>query len=64
MFILGYAAEALSISTDSEHRFELAMQLEELEVAYEIACVLDHEHKWKQLGDHSLSVWNVFYVLI
>ncbi|KAJ3273735.1 Coatomer subunit beta' [Terramyces sp. JEL0728] len=54
----GLKSEALQISTDPEHRFELAMQLQELETAYHIATELDHEHKWKSLGDFALSQWN------
>ncbi|KAJ3310752.1 hypothetical protein HDV04_004708, partial [Boothiomyces sp. JEL0838] len=54
----GLKSDALAISTDPEHRFELAMQLQELEIAYHIATELDHEHKWKSLGDFALSQWN------
>jgi|Transcript_37352 coatomer subunit beta' len=34
---LGYKEEALSISTDREHRFELSLSLSLLEEAYKIA---------------------------
>ena len=51
--------EAMVVTSDAEHRFELAMQLNDLAVAFEIATALDHEHKWKILGDAALGMWNV-----
>eukprot|EP01087_Luapelamoeba_hula_P020714 TRINITY_DN711_c0_g1_i2.p1 TRINITY_DN711_c0_g1~~TRINITY_DN711_c0_g1_i2.p1 ORF type:complete len:938 (+),score=169.54 TRINITY_DN711_c0_g1_i2:26-2839(+) len=45
---------ALSVSTDPDHKFELAVQLNRLEEAYEIAKVADSDHKWRQLGDLAL----------
>jgi coatomer subunit beta' len=55
---LGYKEEALKVTTDLEHRFELSMSLMQLSVAYDIASELNHEHKWKLLGDTSLQAWN------
>eukprot|EP00744_Colponema_vietnamica_P001875 GILI01003044.1.p1 GENE.GILI01003044.1~~GILI01003044.1.p1 ORF type:complete len:1825 (-),score=764.15 GILI01003044.1:251-5320(-) len=58
----GYREEALAVSEDPEHKFELALQLNKLEMAYELALQADKqdqqsgsEHKWKQLGDIALS---------
>eukprot|EP00842_Homolaphlyctis_polyrhiza_P004024 jgi/Hompol1/4622/HPOL_003792-RA len=53
----GLKHEALAVSTDPEHRFELAIQLGHLELAYEIAQQMDHEHKWKTVGEVALSTW-------
>lgn len=50
---------ALEVSNDPEHRFELAVHLKKLEVAFEIATESDSEAKWKQLGDMSMADWKV-----
>jgi len=50
---------ALDVSTDPEHKFDLAVQLKKLEVASEIAKEADSETKWRQLGDLSLGEWKV-----
>ncbi|XP_028320988.1 coatomer subunit beta'-like isoform X2 [Gouania willdenowi] len=50
----GFKQQALAVSTDLEHRFELALQLGELQTAYELALEaegLQSEHKWKQLAE-------------
>ncbi|KAI9012828.1 coatomer WD associated region-domain-containing protein [Gaertneriomyces semiglobifer] len=49
--------QALAVSADPEHRFDLAIQLERLEQAYTIAKELDQEDKWKAVGDKALEVW-------
>eukprot|EP00798_Chlamydomonas_sp_ICE-L_P021129 gene21129-28016_t len=51
----GLVQEALNIATDADYRFELAVQLSNLEVAQAIAVELDSEPKWKQLGELALS---------
>lgn len=38
------------MSQDPEHRFELALSLGELQLAYELAVVADSEEKWGQLS--------------
>ncbi|KAI8925123.1 coatomer WD associated region-domain-containing protein [Entophlyctis helioformis] len=53
----GLKEEALAVSTDLEHRFELAVQLSRLDLAYEIAKTSNHEHKWKTIGDVALTSW-------
>lgn len=35
--IQGFKQQALAVSTDPEHRFELALQLGELKIAYQLA---------------------------
>ncbi|KAG0345867.1 Coatomer subunit beta' [Podila humilis] len=50
---------ALEISTDQEHKFDLAIQLERLDVAVLIAREADSEPKWKTLGDCAMSKWKI-----
>lgn len=50
---------ALEVSTDLEHKFDLAIQLERLDIAIEIARQSDSEPKWKTLGDCAMSKWKV-----
>eukprot|EP00039_Didymoeca_costata_P000221 m.44624 g.44624 ORF g.44624 m.44624 type:complete len:899 (+) comp10127_c0_seq1:120-2816(+) len=47
----GFKEQALVVSLDSEHRFELALQLHRLDVAKEMAEKIDAAAKWKQLGE-------------
>lgn len=37
MYLQGFKQQALAVSTDPEHRFELALQLGELTIAYQLA---------------------------
>ncbi|VDK41713.1 unnamed protein product [Anisakis simplex] len=46
----GFKKQALAVSQDAEHRFELALSLGELKLAYELAIVADSEEKWSQLS--------------
>ena len=39
------------MTTDPEHKFELALQLGELRIAYQIARESESQQKWKQLAD-------------
>lgn len=55
----GYKDEALEVATDPEHRFELALSLNQLDTALELAREADVEHKWKIVGDTALSSWNL-----
>lgn len=58
-----YIAEALEISKDDEHKFELAVQLGKLEMAADIIAKISAQAnpampprgKWKQLGDVALE---------
>ncbi|NXM99713.1 COPB2 protein, partial [Sylvia borin] len=45
----------LAVSTDPEHRFELALQLGELKIAYQLAMEAESEQKWKQLAELAIS---------
>lgn len=47
--------EALAIVTDPDYKFDLAVQLGELEVAKDIAEKSQSESKWKQLGELAMS---------
>lgn len=55
----GYKEMALDIATDPEHRFDLALSLNDLETALEIAREAKVEHKWKIIGDAALAGWNL-----
>lgn len=59
----GLKEQALQVSTDADHRFDLAVQLGHLELAEEIAKEADSEHKWRQLGDLALSQCKVSLLL-
>jgi coatomer subunit beta' len=48
------------VTTDPDHKFELALQLDDLDTALEIARSVpdvEAEVKWKALGDRALAVW-------
>ena len=45
----------MAVSSDPEHRFDLALQLGDLKIAYNIAKETDHEQKWKQLADLAIT---------
>uniref|UniRef100_A0A8C7GWT4 Beta'-coat protein n=1 Tax=Oncorhynchus kisutch TaxID=8019 RepID=A0A8C7GWT4_ONCKI len=47
----GFRRKALAVSTDSEHRFELALHLGELKITYQLAVKAESEQKWKQLAE-------------
>ncbi|CDM27624.1 hypothetical protein DTO013E5_2702 [Penicillium roqueforti] len=55
----GYKEMALEVATDPEHRFELALALNDLETALTIAREANVEHKWKIVGDAALAGWNL-----
>lgn len=55
----GYKEMALEIATDPEHRFDLALSLNNLDVALSIAREADVEHRWKTVGDAALAAWNI-----
>ncbi|KAL0973385.1 hypothetical protein UPYG_G00202770 [Umbra pygmaea] len=47
----GFKQQALAVSTDPEHRFELALQLGDLQICYQLAVESESEQKWKQLAE-------------
>ncbi|KAJ5172629.1 hypothetical protein N7492_005222 [Penicillium capsulatum] len=55
----GYKELALEVSTDTEHRFDLALSLNDLQTALELAREANVEHKWKTVGDAALAGWNL-----
>lgn len=55
----GHKEWALEIATDPEHKFDLALGLNQLDLAHELAKESDADHKWKTLGDAALAGWNV-----
>lgn len=51
---------ALQITTDLDHKFDLSLQLHDLDAAVEIARTVpeqEAEVKWKAIGDRALAVW-------
>ncbi|KAG5965200.1 hypothetical protein E4U58_002915 [Claviceps cyperi] len=55
----GHKELALGVATDPEHKFDLALSLNQLDTALELARAADVEHKWKTVGDSALAAWNV-----
>lgn len=55
----GHKELALEVATDPEHKFDLALALNQLDVALELARQTDADHKWKTLGDAGLAAWDV-----
>ncbi|KAF9477857.1 coatomer protein [Pholiota conissans] len=51
---------AIQVTTDPDHKFDLALSLDDLDVAVDIARSVpenEAEVKWKALGDRALTVW-------
>ncbi|KAL8958508.1 MAG: hypothetical protein Q9193_004452, partial [Seirophora villosa] len=55
----GYKEMALEVATDPEHRFDLALGLNKLAIALEIAKEAKAEHRWKTVGDAALAAWDM-----
>lgn len=55
----GHKELALEVATDPEHKFDLALSLNQLDVALELARASDSDHKWKTLGDAGLAAWDI-----
>lgn len=55
----GYKELALEVATDPDHKLDLALALNQLEIALDLARQADVEHKWKTVGDTALSTWDV-----
>ena len=51
----GHKEIALTVATDPDLKFDLAIQLKKLATAYQLAKESDSEGKWKQLSDIALS---------
>ncbi|KAF9582673.1 Coatomer subunit beta' [Lunasporangiospora selenospora] len=50
---------ALEVSMDQDHKFELAIQLERLDVAVDMAREANSDSKWKILGDCAMGKWKI-----
>jgi coatomer subunit beta' len=51
---------AFRVTTDPDHKFDLALQLDDLDSALEIVRAVpdtEAETKWKAVGDRALAVW-------
>ncbi|KAJ1299328.1 hypothetical protein OPQ81_011856 [Rhizoctonia solani] len=55
----GHKELALEVATDPEHKFELALALNRLDIALELAKEANVEHRWKTVGDTALAAWDV-----
>ena len=56
---LGFKEEAMAITTDKDHKFDLALQLSNLEEAFEIAQQeTGSDTKWRMVGDLALLAGN------
>ncbi|XP_017785318.1 PREDICTED: coatomer subunit beta' [Nicrophorus vespilloides] len=51
----GFKQQALAVSTDPEHRFELALALGDLNIAKTLAVEANNPQKWNQLGELAAS---------
>ena len=51
----GFKSQAMAVTFDPEHKFELALQLGDLKTAYEIAKETESEQKWKQLAELAIN---------
>jgi len=51
----GFKQQALHVSCDPEHKFELAVQIGDLRVAYDIAVEAESEQKWKHLAELAIQ---------
>ncbi|CAB3409382.1 unnamed protein product [Caenorhabditis bovis] len=47
----GFKKQALAVSQDADHKFDLALGLGELKIAYDLAVQTDSEEKWKALSN-------------
>ncbi|CAM0135100.1 unnamed protein product [Umbelopsis sp. WA50703] len=50
---------AMDVTEDVEHRFDLAIQLDKLDVALDIAREVDSDIKWKTVGDVAMASWKL-----
>ncbi|KAF8583901.1 coatomer beta [Ramaria rubella] len=51
---------ALQVTTDTDHKFDLSLQLDDLDGALEIARGMpspESDAKWKAIGDRALAIW-------
>ena len=55
----GEKQTALEVTKDQEHRFELALELNDLSIALEIAQKTDVEERWKTVGDAAMAAYDL-----
>lgn len=53
-----YYEDALNISPDNDQRFDLALKVGQLQLAYDLLDENENELKWRSLGDSSLQNFN------
>ena len=60
-FLEGQGEKQLALDTtkDQEHRFDLALSLDRLAIALEIARDTDIEHRWKIVGDAAMTYYDI-----
>ncbi|XP_041377525.1 coatomer subunit beta'-like isoform X2 [Gigantopelta aegis] len=51
----GFKSQAMAVTSDSEHKFELAVGLGDLKIAYQLAKEIESEQKWKQLAELAIK---------
>ena len=47
----GFKAQAMAVTVDPEHKFELAIALQDIDTAYKLAKETGGDQKWRQLAD-------------
>lgn len=55
----GFKQQALAVSSDPDHKFELAIALEDLNTARVLAVEANNQQKWSQLGELAASSNNL-----
>merc|ERR1712241_1515578 len=55
----GFKQQALAVSNDLDHKFELAIQIGNLKVAYQLAVEIDSDQKWTLLADLATESGNL-----
>lgn len=51
----GFKSQAMAVTCDSEHKFELSLQLGDLKTAYQLAKEMEADQKWRQLAELAVS---------
>mmetsp|Transcript_23742 Transcript_23742/g.62029 ORF Transcript_23742/g.62029 Transcript_23742/m.62029 type:complete len:903 (+) Transcript_23742:102-2810(+) len=54
----GFQEQALVVSIDVEHRFDLSLSMQRLDIALECAQKINAVEKWKQLGEKAMKLSN------
>jgi len=55
----GYRQQALVVTLDNEHKFDLALQLGNLQICYDLAVEMENEQKWLQLSEVATKAGNL-----